>query len=77
MINTDNGEVGADTIFHYHQSGNVVSAEYRGGSIDIAQWFPHIFFPGRYTSMSKCCLYIQFVCAMLREIKNNLSGVVK
>jgi hypothetical protein len=44
---------------------------------DIAQWFPHIFFPERYTSMSKYCLYVQFICAMLREIKNNLSGGVK
>ncbi|AFK03814.1 hypothetical protein Emtol_2678 [Emticicia oligotrophica DSM 17448] len=31
--NTPNGEVGAETIFNYQQQGNVVWAEYRGGSI--------------------------------------------
>lgn len=33
VANTDNGEVSGDTIFHYHQSGNVVWAEYSGGEI--------------------------------------------
>ncbi|KAK3186551.1 hypothetical protein K4F52_004591 [Lecanicillium sp. MT-2017a] len=31
--NTANGEVGADTRFHYHQQGSIVWAEYSGGSI--------------------------------------------
>lgn len=31
--NTFNGEVGSDTRFHYHQDGNIVWAEYSGGSI--------------------------------------------
>lgn len=31
--NSDTGEVGADTIFTYHQSGNIVWAEYSGGEI--------------------------------------------
>lgn len=31
--NTANGEVGAETLFHYHQDGNIVWAEYGGGSI--------------------------------------------
>ncbi|KAM5354203.1 hypothetical protein ACJ41O_000853 [Fusarium nematophilum] len=31
--NTSNGEVGSDTRFHYHQDGNIVWAEYSGGSI--------------------------------------------
>ncbi len=33
VSNSDNGEVGADTVFHYHQSGNIVSAEYSGGDV--------------------------------------------
>ena len=33
VANTPNGEVGAETIFRYHQSGNIVSAEYSGGVI--------------------------------------------
>lgn len=31
--NTANGEVGTETRFYYHQDGNVVWAEYSGGSI--------------------------------------------
>lgn len=33
VSNTDNGEVGSDTLFYYHQADNVVSADYRGGTI--------------------------------------------
>lgn len=33
--NSDNGDVGEDTIFYYHQNGDVVSAEYSGGVIVI------------------------------------------
>jgi hypothetical protein len=33
IANTENGEVGEDTLFHYHQDGNIVTAEYEGGSI--------------------------------------------
>ncbi len=31
--NTDNGEVGAETVFTYHQQAGVVWAEYEGGEI--------------------------------------------
>ncbi|QYO65472.1 hypothetical protein [Leptolyngbya sp. 7M] len=31
--NSANGEVGGDTVFHYHQSENLVWAEYSGGGI--------------------------------------------
>jgi len=33
ISNTDNGEVGEQTLFHYQQQGNVVWAEYSGGAI--------------------------------------------
>jgi len=33
VSNTDNGEVGAETIFHYSQQGNIVTATYSGGGI--------------------------------------------
>lgn len=33
VSNSSTGEVGEDTLFHYHQSGDVVWAEYSGGSI--------------------------------------------
>ncbi|MCC6281881.1 MAG: n-acetylglutamate synthase [Saprospiraceae bacterium] len=31
--NSDNGEVSAETIFHYRQTGDVISADYQGGDI--------------------------------------------
>lgn len=33
LSNTDNGEVSGDTLFSYRQSGNIVTANYGGGSI--------------------------------------------
>jgi hypothetical protein len=33
IANTPNGEVSGDTVFHYQQEGDIVSATYRGGSI--------------------------------------------
>lgn len=33
MANTDNGEVGDETRFHYQQDGELVWAEYGGGAI--------------------------------------------
>lgn len=31
VVNTDNGEVSLDTVFHYRQRGDVVWATYEGG----------------------------------------------
>lgn len=31
--NSDNGETSSDTIFHYKQEGNILTAEYAGGRI--------------------------------------------
>lgn len=31
--NSDSGDVDGETIFHYHQEGNLVWADYSGGSI--------------------------------------------
>ena len=33
VSNTENGEVDADTVFDYHQDGDLVWATYRGGSV--------------------------------------------
>lgn len=33
ITNTENGGVGADTLFYYHQDGDVVSAMYQGGTV--------------------------------------------
>ncbi|EAY27648.1 hypothetical protein [Microscilla marina] len=31
--NTDNGEVSSETLFHYQQNGDVITASYKGGQI--------------------------------------------
>ncbi|SFU09761.1 hypothetical protein SAMN04489724_3927 [Algoriphagus locisalis] len=31
--NTENGETSSETIFHYHQEGNILTAGYAGGKI--------------------------------------------
>ena len=31
--NTENGDVSSETLFHYHQDGDIISANYSGGSI--------------------------------------------
>ncbi|MEQ1763094.1 MAG: n-acetylglutamate synthase [Pyrinomonadaceae bacterium] len=33
ISNSDTGEVGSETIFHYHRNGDVVWGEYSGGKI--------------------------------------------
>lgn len=33
IINAENGEASAETIFHYKQTGNILTSEYSGGKI--------------------------------------------
>ena len=33
VSNTDNGDVSTETLFHYQQQGNIVTATYSGGGI--------------------------------------------
>lgn len=37
IINTENGEVNTETIFVYKQQGNVVTADYYGGTIQYGK----------------------------------------
>jgi len=47
VVNTENGEVGSDTVFHYHQSGRVVWAEYSGGAIVVGHLVANVLPDGR------------------------------
>lgn len=47
VTTTDNGEVGEDTIFHYHQSGNIVSADYSGGAIVVGHLIANVLANGQ------------------------------
>ena len=44
LSNTDNGEVSLETIFHYRQSDEIITATYQGGSILQGQLIGKIFF---------------------------------
>ena len=33
ISNTENGETTAETVFHYQQSGNILTSDYSGGKI--------------------------------------------
>ncbi len=37
IANTENGETSSETIFHYEQIGNIVTAKYSGGKIISGQ----------------------------------------
>lgn len=47
IANTGNGEVDTDTRFYYHQDGNLVWAEYGGGSIRKGQLIAKIIENGK------------------------------
>ena len=35
ISNTENGETSSETIFHYKQTGNILTSEYSGGKIKL------------------------------------------
>lgn len=56
-INSNNGEAGASTRFHYRQQGNVVWATYEGGSISFGTLVAKVNLDGsldmRYSHVNK------------------------
>lgn len=56
VANTDNGDVGSQTVFYYRQQGELVWAEYSGGSIRrgnlIARWIEENVLEMRYQHIS-------------------------
>jgi hypothetical protein len=47
VSNTDNGDVGADTLFHYRQTDDIVTADYSGGSIVVGHLIAKVLADGR------------------------------
>jgi len=47
ISNTGSGEVGADTLFHYHQAADIVTAEYSGGSVVTGHLIARVLDDGR------------------------------
>src|SRR5688572_29379415 len=47
LNNTDNGDVGSSTVFHYRHEGDVVWATYRGGSVVFGSLIARVDDSGR------------------------------
>lgn len=67
ISNTKNGEVSIDTIFHYKQSGDIVSADYKGGNILKGNLF------GKVINKK----YLYFMYHHINVKGNSLTGICK
>ena len=47
VVNSENGEVGGDTVFAYSQTGDIVTAVYEGGAIVRGQLLARMLSDGR------------------------------
>ena len=47
VSNTENGEVGAETLFHYRQNADIVTADYSGGRIVAGHLIAKVLADGR------------------------------
>ena len=47
ISNTGNGDVGADTVFHYRQAGEIVTADYSGGGIVVGHLIATVLADGQ------------------------------
>ena len=47
VSNSGGGEVGADTLFHYHQAADIVTAEYSGGRVVTGHLIARVLPDGR------------------------------
>lgn len=66
-MNTDNGEVSQETIFHYHQEGDIFFADYKGGAILKGQLI------GKIVDVE----YLEFVYQHLNSDKEIMTGKCK
>ncbi len=79
ITNTSNGEVGEETLFHYHQKDKVVWAEYSGGAIIkgflIAKVLENNALEMRYEHINKSGELMTGICHSTPEILAN--GLVR
>jgi hypothetical protein len=75
VSNSDSGEVGDGTIFHYHQDGDLVWANYNGGSIRrghlIATIAPDGTLDMRYHHVNSAGALMAGVCKSRIEVLEN------
>lgn len=72
VSNSESGEVGAETIFHYHQKDNFVWAAYEGGSIIFGTLIANILEDNsldmRYQHINKKGELMTGICKSVPEI---------
>lgn len=72
VSNTDNGEVGAETVFNYQQQGSIVTATYAGGSIATGHLIAIADADGaldmRYHHVNKQGVLMTGICRSVPEI---------
>ncbi len=72
ISNTETGDVSRETVFHYHQSGDIVWAEYKGGKIVfgnlIARSDENGILDARYQHLNKRGEIMTGVCESIPEI---------
>lgn len=75
ISNTENGETSEDTIFHYKQTGNILSAEYMGGKIKYGHLIGLVGEGGtiemRYHQVNDSGLLMTGVCKSTPEFLEN------
>ena len=72
IANSDNGEVDQETRFHYQQQGNVVWAEYSGGTILkgflVAKVLENNVLDMRYEHINQVAELMTGICISIPEI---------
>lgn len=75
VTNSENGEVGTDTVFNYHQSNNTVWAEYEGGDIVKGHLIANVLASGqldmRYHHINRCGEIMIGKCLSTPELMSN------
>ena len=73
--NSETGEVSSDTIFHYHQKGDLVWAEYAGGEVVfgtlIAKVLENDCLEMRYQHLNEQGELMTGVCKSMPEVLEN------
>lgn len=75
VSNSGTGEVSPETVFHYHQEGNIVWATYKGGSILlgnlIAKADENGYLTMRYQHLNSQQEFMTGICTSRPEIMAN------
>ena len=75
ISNTENGEVSAETLIHYKQTGNILTCEYSGGKIKYGHLLGIVAENGeidmRYHQVNNLDAFMTGVCTSRPEILPN------